>query len=73
MHSLIDTRSIKKKNWATAGFRYLMSSLQRYKTKNMKNVSGCTILLQLVYLTHVDWTASHVDHTVAPIDFWNIK
>ncbi|XP_060965080.1 uncharacterized protein LOC133034069 [Cannabis sativa] len=73
MHSLVDIRSIKKKNWATAGYRYLMSSLHRYKTKNTKNVSGCTIFLQLVYLTHVDWTATHVDRTVAPIDFWTTK
>ncbi|XP_060957914.1 uncharacterized protein LOC133029940 [Cannabis sativa] len=73
MHSLVDIRSIKKKNWAAMGYRYLMSSLHRYKTKNTKNVSGCTIFLQLVYLTHVDWTATHVDRTVAPIDFWTTK
>ncbi|KAM6568815.1 hypothetical protein CsatB_016800 [Cannabis sativa] len=74
MHSLIDTMSIKKKNWATAGFRYLMSSLQRYKTKNMKMFPAAPYFYRsLVYLTHVDWTASHVDRTVAPIDFWNIK
>ncbi|XP_060969661.1 uncharacterized protein LOC133036907 [Cannabis sativa] len=34
----------------------------------------CTFVWwQLVYLTHVDWTASHVDRTVAPIDFWTTK
>jgi hypothetical protein len=49
MHSLVDTRSIKKKNWVTAGFRYLMSSLHQYKTKNTKNVSGCTIFLQVSF------------------------
>ena len=49
MHSLVDIRSIKKKNWATAGYRYLMSSLHRYKTKNTKNVSGCTIFLQVSF------------------------
>ena len=34
----------------------------------------CTFVWwQLVYLTHVDWTATHVDRTVAPIDFWTTK
>ncbi|XP_060964200.1 uncharacterized protein LOC133033471 [Cannabis sativa] len=73
LHSLRVTRDIRHKNWATAGFRYLMNSIFRFRNKATKNVSGCTLFLQLVYLTHVEWNFGYVDRTVLPVDFWGSK
>ncbi|KAM6541089.1 hypothetical protein CsatB_005536 [Cannabis sativa] len=47
LHSLRVTRDIRHKNWATAGFRYLMNSIFRFQNKATKNVSGCTLFLQM--------------------------
>ncbi|XP_060962091.1 uncharacterized protein LOC133032234 [Cannabis sativa] len=73
LHSLRVTRDIHHKNWATVGFRYLMNSIFRFRNKATKNVSGCTLFLQLVYLTHVEWNFGYVDRTVLPVDFWGSK
>ncbi|PON44225.1 Ulp1 protease family, C-terminal catalytic domain containing protein [Trema orientale] len=48
---------------------YLSKSIRRYQVNKAKNLSGCTLYLQLFYLDHVQWENGLIDRTIALIDF----
>ncbi|PON56220.1 Ulp1 protease family, C-terminal catalytic domain containing protein [Parasponia andersonii] len=48
-----------------------MESIRHYQVNKAKNLSGCTLYLQLFYLDHVQWESGLIDRTIAPIDFWD--
>ncbi|PON35382.1 hypothetical protein PanWU01x14_336740 [Parasponia andersonii] len=54
LNAVSDIRNLGKKNWASHVVRHLMESIRCYQVKHAKNLSGCTIFVQLLYLHHVE-------------------
>ncbi|PON96465.1 hypothetical protein TorRG33x02_077380 [Trema orientale] len=73
LNAVSDIRNLGKKNWASHAVRHLMESIRRYQVKHAKNLSGCTIYLQLLYLHHVEWQTGYVDRSIHPIDLWDFE
>lgn len=47
MYTVCETEIIRKRNWATWSFEYMVDSIGRWRSNGHQHCSGCLLLLQV--------------------------
>ncbi|XP_060971753.1 uncharacterized protein LOC133037950 isoform X2 [Cannabis sativa] len=69
--ALKDLANVRRINWASMSFKYLVMGLSAFKRSSSKYVCGCLYFLQVFYLHHVRCSESFVDRSLCPIWWWS--
>ncbi|GMN67512.1 hypothetical protein TIFTF001_036573 [Ficus carica] len=71
--SITALESVRKKNWATKSFTYLVDAIRDFKQKKGGFVGGCVLFLQVFYMHHLEGHNLYVDRSIPPIVAWMEK